>query len=132
MAPLKPAMLAAHTTDTWCWLLSTHHDRQRLAQVLARETEEAFGSAGWRADLRLAEDPSSQAVIAAAERHESDLIVVGAGSASSRHRSPLSGVARAILRRARCSVLITRNNGEPTCGREDKAFSSVQAARCAE
>lgn len=121
-------------------LLRAHHDeiRARMLAQLEREAEKAR-SGGVRVDSELADGTASEVVIAAAQRREADLVVVGTRGHNSWGRLLLGSTAARLVRQARCPVLtIHETDGPPRMFRtvlvptdlsKDAALATDAAAR---
>ena len=121
-------------------LLRAHHDeiRARMLAQLEREAERAR-TGGVRVDCELAAGAASEVVIAAAQRREADLVVVGTRGHNSWGRLLLGSTAARLVRHARCPVLtIHETDGPPRMFRtvlvptdlsKDAALATDAAAR---
>jgi nucleotide-binding universal stress UspA family protein len=122
MPPVRQALLAAHTADTWARLLRRRADQRRMAEAIAHQAEETFGSAGWRTEVRFAVGDPSKTVVEAVAQQQVDLVVVGAPHGSGGEPAlPTDGVALQVLRHAPCSVLIARSDPHVDPEREASA-----------
>ena len=89
---------AEHAAPTGGYDASAPHDR--LARLVSD------GLAGLRASAEVVGGEASTAILDAAERHGSELIVIGRQDERRLRRALLGSVARRVLHGARCPVLV--------------------------
>jgi nucleotide-binding universal stress UspA family protein len=89
--------------------------RERLESLAAALAAETDGGDALFAALttELRTDDPAQGLIAAAEEHDADLLVVGAQGLSGVERFLIGSVSEKVLRHARCSVLVVRTADAP-------------------
>lgn len=96
------------------------HKRRRAARTLqqslsARETQETFrGAAGAGAsiDHRVLTGRPERKLVAYSNRHGADLLIVGQRTHGAVQRALLGSVSASCVRRARCSVLVSRSDSK--------------------
>ena len=71
---------------------------------------EAAKKAGIEAETQIVRDDASEALIAAAEEHGADLILIGNKGMTGARRFLLGSVPNDVAHHAPCSVLIARTN----------------------
>jgi nucleotide-binding universal stress UspA family protein len=100
-APMSPEAVEA-------WLLQ----RQELASVVIDAVlvaiERLVGRAPENVPILVEDGPPDRAILDAAQRAGAELVVVGCSGAKRPGGALLGGVASAVLRDARCSVLVVR------------------------
>ncbi len=85
-------------------------ERRRLA-AFAKEGIDGRNGVPWEAELAWGE-PAEQ-IVSAAARRGCDLIVIGAGRRSVWDRLRIGSVAKAVVRKAACPVLVVPEEAEP-------------------
>jgi nucleotide-binding universal stress UspA family protein len=116
-APMSPAAVEA-------WLLK----RQELASVVIDAVlvavERVAGRAPENVPVLVEDGPADRAILDAAQRVGAELVVVGCSGAKGLRGALLGSVASAVVRDARCSVLVVR----PLDGQRADAPSATPVA----
>ncbi len=85
----------------------SHQVRQEIALTHERVAADLY-EAGVAVETGIAPGKPEQAIVAAADRFQADVIVMGARHQGSIAATLLGSVSRAVVERARCSVLVAR------------------------
>jgi nucleotide-binding universal stress UspA family protein len=89
--------------------LRRHNDERREeAQKLLASGAARLRRAGWEVDTEVREVAAVAAILAAADEHRADLVVVGARATSGLQRVLLGSVANGVLNRSKAPVLLVR------------------------
>jgi nucleotide-binding universal stress UspA family protein len=116
-APMSPEAVEA-------WLL----ERQELASVIIDAVlvaiERLIGRAPENVQVLVEDGPADRAILDAARRAGAELVVVGSSGAKRLRAALMGGVASAVVRDARCSVLVVR----PLDGQRAEARSTTPVA----
>lgn len=94
---------------------NAEHDKNWRAEFPRFLERVKFGNVPWNNEIR-AGDPSAE-IVAAAQKHQADLIVMGATGRSGVRRLLMGSVVRHVLRQLPCSLLTVRAHHEtPSAG----------------
>src|SRR5262249_51244309 len=80
-----------------------------LGELIVRRAQERLQLTGRKAATQVRSSAPAEALIAAAEADDADLIVLGAANKSTLGRLFLGSVSGRVLSHARCSVLVARS-----------------------
>lgn len=117
MLPGRPIQVvtAAHVQmEAWLWggwsstreILALRSAATKRARALAKTAVAPYRAKGARLGLSFIEGEPRQVLLAEADRHHADLLIVGTNKKGGRSRMRVGSVAGQVLRRARCDVLI--------------------------
>jgi len=116
-APMSPEAVEA-------WLLQRQELTSVVIDAVLVAIERLVGRAPENVPILVEDGPADRAILDAAQRAGAELVVVGCGGAKGLGGALLGGVAAAVVRDARCSVLVVR----PLDGQRAEAPSTTPAA----
>lgn len=83
-------------------------EAERARQLLG-DMRETFLKEGCAVMTEVVSGPPSQAILAYADKHHADLVVVGSRGSAKKHRFPLGSVSERVIKYAPCAVLVVRS-----------------------
>lgn len=109
--------IAALSTEQWGMFQETESGtRGEVEKLLAAEAA-VLQESGWQVSTEIRSGHAAAEIVAAAEEHEADLIVVGSHGLTGFKRFLLGSVSNQVLQSAQHSVLIVRKAEEECNGR---------------
>lgn len=108
--------IAALTTEQWGVFQETESGTRGEVEDLLRSEAEILQQADWEVSTEIRTGHPAEEIVAAAEEHEADLIVVGSHGLTGFKRFLLGSVSNQVLQSAKHSVLIVRKAEEECDG----------------